>query len=79
MTRYEYRVRWQREGLKATSGIYQTEDGARAKVERMIDLDQRKHDEDDDEGQTHAVFGDMPDLTGEPVIERRMVGEWERV
>lgn len=76
---YEYRVRWQRHGLKATSGIYQTEKAARDKVERMIELDQTKRDEAHDEGQTHAVFGEMPDLIGRPKLERREVTPWEEV
>lgn len=76
---YEYRVRWQREGLKATTGIYQTEKAAREKVARMIELDQTKHDEDHDCGQTHAVFGEMPDLIGKPKLERREVTAWEEI
>lgn len=64
---HEYRVRWRREGRQGTSQIYQSEDGARGKADRLMALDAVK------EG---SRFDDMPDLTGPPVIEVREVGPW---
>ena len=66
--RLEYRVRWRREGRQGTSVIYQSEEGARAKADRLLALDAVK-------GETQR-FADMPDLTGPPTIEVRTVGEW---
>lgn len=64
---FEYRVRWRREGRQGTSVIYQTEEGARAKADRILALDAVK------EG---TRFDDMPDLIAPPTIEVREVGAW---
>lgn len=68
MTSLEYRVRWRREGRQGTSQIYQSEDGCRAKADRLMALEAVK------EG---SRFDDMPDLVGPPVIEVREVGAWQ--
>lgn len=86
---YEYRVRWQRQprenvvwhnGPKTTSysRLYQSEKAAREKVERLVQLDIDKANEED---YTVDDFGrpifDFPDLLAPPTIERRVVGTWE--
>jgi hypothetical protein len=75
--KWEYRVRWRREGLRAASQIYQTEDGAREKVERLERLDEVKHTYADDDSYSSTNFANMPDLLTTPTIERRRVDVWE--
>src|SRR4051794_39006093 len=79
---YEYRVSWQREGMKRVRAIRQTEAGAKAKVEALLwsEAEKRKRGHYDADGGYSAegdYLRDMPDLTGEPTIERRVVGGWE--
>ena len=66
---FEYRVKWQREGRSPTSKIIQTEAGARAKIDRLLALDEVKGDS--------RTFEDMPDLVGVPTLEVREVGSWQ--
>jgi hypothetical protein len=64
----EYRVRWRRHDRQGTSQIYQSEERARAKADRLMALEEVK-------GLTKR-FADMPDLIGPPTIEVRPVGAW---
>ena len=65
--RLEYRVRWRRDGRQGASSIYQTEQPARQKADRLMALDAVKQG---------TKFEDMPDLVAPPTIEVRTVGEW---
>jgi hypothetical protein len=64
----EFRVRWQREGRRATIRIYQTWNPACRKVRGLLALEDIKCD--------FSRYDDMPDLVGPPVLEVREVGEW---
>lgn len=68
MTRVEFRVRWRREGRAGSRMIFQTEKAARAKIDRLLALEEVKGDV--------PRFEDMPDLVGAPTLEARLVGEW---
>lgn len=64
----EFRVRYRREGrASGASLIYQTEKAARAKIDRLLALEEVKGD---------SRFSDMPDLAGTPTLEVREVGVW---
>lgn len=85
---FEFRVRWQREGRAVASQIFQTEQGAREKLVRLVELDVLKKGEEPPatpgvagldfiEGDHYVdSFGDMPDLVARPTIERRHVSGW---
>lgn len=55
------------------SAVYQTEQGAREKIKRLLDIDRNKDDYTEPDG--HNPF-DFPDLTSPPSLELRLVGEW---
>lgn len=67
--RFEYRVRWQRGDHREATRIFQTIGGARNKIHGLLAMDQVK-------GDTQR-WADMPDLEGSPILERRVVGDWE--
>jgi hypothetical protein len=81
---YEYRVRWHREGREHRRQIFQTEKAARAKAQRLIDIDEMIRDEELPHELEHLygrVWGEedtdaLPPLKEPPVIERREVGDW---
>lgn len=64
----EYRVRWQREGLAPRTQIFQRERAARDKIERMLVIDELKHD--------GSRFRNMPDLVDTPTLQVREVTAW---
>lgn len=83
-------MRWQREGRRTTSQIFQTEDGARAKAARLVELEHLKRGGEGppsggvttgfeymDPDYFIDKFGDMPDLVGPPEIQHREVEAWE--
>jgi hypothetical protein len=65
--RLEYRVRWRREGLQRATAIYQTEQAARAKADRLLAMDALG---------TDGSWCNVPPLAEKPTIEARPVGEW---
>ena len=68
--RYEYRVRWRREGRQRTSHIYQTRRAAERKARGILALEEVKAD---------TSMADMPDLAEKPSIEAREVCAWAPV
>lgn len=72
--RYEYRVTWKRDGLPRRRQIFQTDRGAREKVDNLLTLEETKHT-DWDYGTN--PFQSLPDISEAPTVERRFVGAWE--
>lgn len=66
--RFEYRVRWQREGRHPHHRIFQSWDAACRKVRALIALDKIKGE--------FTIYDDMEDLVGPPTLQVREVGEW---
>jgi hypothetical protein len=64
---FEYRVRWQREGRRPATAIYQGWDAAYRKWQSVMALDRIK---------PGTSYETLPDLTGPAVIETREVGPW---
>lgn len=89
MTRYEYRVSWTREGRARKTQIMQTEQGAREKAKRMVEIDEELDPDrtgstegatyDDFDGTREHPLAGMPKLTAPPALERREVGAWEEI
>ena len=70
--RHEFRVSWRREGRTRTTRIYQREDSARRKAQRIRALEMARHDD-----RFETRFDDMPDLIEGPTLQWREVTDWD--